>query len=65
MANKNVILSVPTSDMPLIIMLAEKMGWTMQNCDSIMKQFIASRPIDVPINEESIMTEVRAVRYKA
>lgn len=65
MANNNVILSVPTSDMAMITMLAEKMGWTMQNSDSIMKQFIASRPTDVSVSEEEIMAEVRAVRYKA
>ena len=65
MANNNVILNVPASDMAMITKLAEKMGWTIQNCDSIMKQFIASRPTNVPISEEEIMAEVRSVRYKA
>lgn len=64
MANNNVILNIPSSDMAMITMLAEKMGWTMQNGDSVMKQFVASRPTDIPISEEEIMEEVRAVRYK-
>ena len=64
MANNNVILQVPTSDMAMITMLAKKMGWAIQSSDTILKQFIESRPSNVPISEDDIMEEVRAIRYQ-
>lgn len=63
MSTNNLYLKVPNADVVLVSMLAQKMGWTIETNDSIMDHFINTRPTDVPLSDEDIMNEVRAVRY--
>ena len=64
MSNNNLYLKVPSSDLPLVTMLAEKMGWNIETNLPLMDKFIKSRPDSGDITEEEIMDEVRAVRYQ-
>lgn len=63
MASTNFTISVPQADAPLATIIAERMGWTINDCDTLIKQFSASRPKNVPITEDEIIEELRAVRY--
>lgn len=63
MSANNLYLNVPNTDMALISLLAQKMGWTIETNESLLERFLHSRPTNVPISDEDIMNEVRAVRY--
>jgi len=43
--------------------LVTKMGWVAETKESALQKFIASRPKNVKLTDEDILSEVYAVRY--
>ena len=62
-ASEEVYVKMPQSDMVFFQLFAEKMGWLVENKTDLLRKYIASRPKNVPLTDEEIMEEVRAVRY--
>jgi len=59
----NVHLNIPRSDMQFLEKLGNKMGWMVETKESILQRYIASRPKNVELSDEEILSEVYAVRY--
>ena len=59
----DVRLNIPKSEVRFFRELADKMGWTVETKQSALQQYIASRPKNVKISDEEILSEVYAVRY--
>jgi len=59
----DVRLNIPKSDVRFFRELAEKMGWAVETKESALQHYIASRPKNVKISDEEILSEVYAVRY--
>ena len=59
----NVRLNIPKSDVRFFRELADKMGWAVETKESALQKFIATRPKNVKITDEEILSEVYAVRY--
>ena len=60
----NVRLNIPKSDMRFFRELVTKMGWDADTKESALQKYIASRPKNVKLSDEDILSEVYAVRYK-
>ena len=60
---QDIYLTIPKSDMSFFQQFIKKMGWKMQTKEERLDGFIASRPHDVPLNDEEILNELREVRY--
>ena len=60
---ESIRLNVPKSDMAFFKKLVNKMGWELENKESFLSQYIASRPKNVELSDDEIMSEVYAVRY--
>ncbi len=60
---RSVSLSIPQSDMKFFKELIKKMGWKLNSKESLLDEFISSRPKDVDLSEDDIMEEVKSVRY--
>jgi len=56
-------LNIPKSDFRFFKELAMKMGWKTETKKNALRQFIASRPKDVDVSDNEILSEVYAVRY--
>ena len=56
-------LNIPKSDFRFFKELAAKMGWKAETKGNALRKFIASRPKNVDISDDEILSEVRAVRY--
>lgn len=63
MNNGNLYLTVPAGDSAYASMIAQKRGWIIEDGGELLRDFVKSLPDDVPITEDEIMDEVRAVRY--
>ena len=61
---QDIYLTIPKSDMSFFQQFIKKMGWKMQTKEERLDEFIASRPHDVPLNDEEILNELREVRYR-
>lgn len=61
--SQDVRLIIPKADMRFIRELADKMGWSFEVKEDTLKKYIASRPKDVRLSDEEILSEVEAVRY--
>jgi len=59
----DVRLNIPKSEIRFFRELADKMGWAVETKESALQQYIASRPKNVKISDEEILSEVYAVRY--
>ena len=57
-------LNIPKSDMRFFRELVTKMGWDADTKESALQKYIASRPKNVKLSDEDILSEVYAVRYK-
>ena len=56
-------LNIPKSDMRFFKELVAKMGWVVETKESALQQYILSRPKNVKLSDEEILSEVYAVRY--
>ncbi|MDY9920167.1 MAG: hypothetical protein U2P89_15055 [Proteiniphilum sp.] len=61
--SQDVRLIIPKADMRFFRELADKMGWSFEVKEDTLKKYIASRPKDVRLSDEEILSEVEAVRY--
>ena len=59
----DVRLNIPKSDMRFLVELVSKMGWKAETKESALQKYIASRPKNVKLSDEEILSEVYAVRY--
>jgi len=59
----DVRLNIPNSDMRFFRELATKMGWAIETKESALQKYIASRPKNVKLSDEEILSEVYAIRY--
>jgi len=60
---ENIYVKMPQSDMGFFQHFAEKMGWFVENRQTIWDKYMQNSPQNVDLTEEEIMEEVRAVRY--
>ena len=60
---EEVYVKVPQSDMVFFQLFAEKMGWSVNRKQDLWEKYIKNSPKNVPLTDEEIMEEVRAVRY--
>jgi len=56
-------LSVPRTEIKFFREFVAKMGWKAETKESALQQYIASRPKNVKLSDEEILSEVYAVRY--
>ena len=59
----DVRLNIPKSDIKFFRELTSKMGWVIETKESVLQKFIASRPKNIKLSDEEILSEVYAVRY--
>jgi len=57
------VLNIPKSDMRFFREFVTKMGWVVETKESALQKFISSRPQNVNLSDEEILSEVYAVRY--
>jgi hypothetical protein len=62
-ACEGVYVEMPQSDMVFFQLFADKMGWLVSRKQDLWKKYIKNSPKNVPLTDEEIMEEVRAVRY--
>ena len=60
---QGVYLNIPTTDWVLFQELIARFGWQSQTREQMLEEFIRTRPKNVDLSEDDIMSEVRAVRY--
>jgi hypothetical protein len=60
----DVRLTVPKSEIRFFKEMATKMGWAVETKESALQKYIASRPKNIKLSDEDILSEVYAVRYK-
>ncbi|OAV65254.1 hypothetical protein Barb6XT_02486 [Bacteroidales bacterium Barb6XT] len=60
---QDIYLNIPKADLLFFTKLAEKMGWMVETKRDILKKYIVSRPKNVDMSENEILSEIRAVRY--
>ena len=56
-------LNVPKSDVKFFQQLVKKMGWTVSTKEGVLDKYIQSRPKNVELSDEDILSELNAVRY--
>jgi len=59
----DVRLNIPKSEMRFFKELVSKMGWVVETKETALQKYIASRPKNVMLSDEEILSEVYAVRY--
>jgi len=59
----DVRLNIPKSEVRFFRELVAKMGWMVEMKESALQKYIASRPKNVKLSDEEILSEVYAVRY--
>ena len=57
------MVDIPQTDMIFFKLFADKMGWAVDNKESLWNEYIKNSPKNADITDEEIMEEVRAVRY--
>jgi hypothetical protein len=61
---QNIYLNIPKTDMLFFNELAKKMGWGVETKENSLQKYISSRPKNVDLSENEILSEINAVRYK-
>ena len=61
---EDIVLRMPSTDVALLSLFAERMGWTIDRRQNVVSRFIdACTKNDSPMSDEEIQAEVNAVRY--
>jgi hypothetical protein len=60
---EDVSVKIPQSDMVFFQLFAEKMGWLINRKQDLWGKYVEDSPQNVPLTDEEIIEEVRAVRY--
>ena len=61
--SEDIYVRMPQSDIRFFQQFAKKMGWLVENKQTLWDNYIKNRPTNVDLTDEEIMDEVRAVRY--
>lgn len=61
---QSIYLNIPQNDVKFFKELAKKMGWAMDTKESLLKKYITTRPKQVNLSDDEILSELAAVRYK-
>lgn len=61
---QGIYLNIPKNDVKFFKELAKKMGWTIDTKESMLKKYIATRPKQVNLSDDEILSELAGVRYK-
>jgi hypothetical protein len=56
-------LTVPQTEVEFITKLAQKKGWEIETKEDLLQKFIDSRPKNVELSDEEILSEIRNIRY--
>ena len=62
-AQEDVSVKIPQSDMVFFQLFADKMGWLVNRKQDTWEKYAVNSPQNIPLTDEEIMEEVRAVRY--
>lgn len=57
-------VNIPSSDKTFFMKLMKKMGWEVKTKESVLQQYIASRPKDCSLTDDDIMNEIKVIRNK-
>lgn len=57
-------VNIPSSELPFFRKLMGKMGWKITSGETALKRYLDSRPKNVNLTDEEILSELNAVRYK-
>lgn len=57
------VVNIPTFEESFFRRLMKKMGWEVRTRESVLKEYIESRPSDCPLTDDDILNEIKAVRY--
>ena len=60
----DVRLNIPKSEMRFFRVLVAKMGWEAETKEGALQKYITSRPKNIKLSDEDILSEVYAVRYR-
>jgi len=60
---ENISVKIPQTDMMFFQLFADKMGWLVNRKQDLWEKYAVNSPQNVPLTDEEIMEEVRAVRY--
>ncbi|MCL2328043.1 MAG: hypothetical protein FWC39_05965 [Bacteroidetes bacterium] len=60
---EGIYVKMPQSDMVFFQLFADKMGWLVNSKQNLWDEYIKNSPKNVPLTDEDIMNEVKAVRY--
>ena len=63
MLQEDLFVKIPQSDLVFFQLFADKMGWLVNRKQDLWEKYVANSPQNVPLTDEEIMEEVRAVRY--
>jgi len=61
---EKVFVDIPQSDVLFLQLFADKMGWLVNRKQNLWEEYIKNSPKNIPLTDEEIMEEVRAVRYE-
>jgi hypothetical protein len=62
-ALQEIYLNVPQTEVGFITALAKKMGWEIETKEDLLRKYIASRPENVDLSDEEILSEIKEIRY--
>jgi len=61
--SEDIYVRMPQSDIRFFQQFAKKMGWLIENKETLWDNYIKNSPTNVELTDEEIMEEVRAIRY--
>lgn len=61
---QNISVSLPLGDVEFFTQLMKKMGWCVNVKENILDKYLSSRPANIELTDEDILSELSAVRYK-
>jgi hypothetical protein len=62
-ALQEIYLNVPQTEVGFITTLPKKMGWEIETREDSLRKYIASRPQNVDLSDDEILSEIRDARY--
>lgn len=55
-------VNIPSSEESFFLELMKRMGWEVRTKESILQEYIASRPAECPLTDEDILEEIKTNR---
>lgn len=57
-------VNIPASEESFFRKLMKKMGWKVETKESVLREYLESRPKDCPLTDEDILSEIEDIRRK-